>query len=164
MIAAPDGADQAHLKILSALATSLINDEFLADLRSADSEQRVVDLVAEAVQPAPVTANAGGRSSSSNTAASTAGIGDTTEQTTTTVGRLVAVTACPTGIAHTYMAADSLKKAAKEAGVEIQVETQGSSGATPLGADTIAAADAVIFATDVDVRDRHRFAGKPVIT
>lgn len=163
MIAAPDGADQAHLKILSALATSLINDEFLADLRSADSEQRVVDLVAEAVQPAPVTANAGGRSSSSSTAASTAGTRDTTEKTTTTVGRLVAVTACPTGIAHTYMAADSLKKAAREAGVELQVETQGSSGATPLGAETIAAADAVIFATDVDVRDRHRFAGKPVI-
>lgn len=163
MIAAPDGADQAHLKILSALATSLINDEFLADLRSADSEQRVVDLVAEAVQPAPVTANAGGRSSSSSTAASTAGTRDATEKTTTTVGRLVAVTACPTGIAHTYMAADSLKKAAREAGVELQVETQGSSGATPLGAETIAAADAVIFATDVDVRDRHRFAGKPVI-
>jgi len=161
MIAAPDGADQAHLKILSALATSLINDEFLADLRSAETEQRVVDLVAQAVQPAPVTANAGGRSSTATAAAPVSGSG-TAE--TTTVGRLVAVTACPTGIAHTYMAADSLKKAAKEAGVELQVETQGSSGATPLGADTIAAADAVIFATDVDVRDRHRFAGKPVIT
>ncbi|MCH8560386.1 fructose-specific PTS transporter subunit EIIC [Nesterenkonia sp. LB17] len=159
MIAAPDGADQAHLKILSALATSLINDEFLADLRSAETEQRVVDLVAEAVQPAPVTANAGSRGSGAP-----AGDGEGTSQTATTVGRLVAVTACPTGIAHTYMAADSLKKAAKEAGVEIQVETQGSSGATPLGAETIAAADAVIFATDVDVRDRHRFAGKPVIT
>ncbi len=161
MIAAPDGADQAHLKILSALATSLINDEFLADLRGAETEQRVVDLVAEAVQPAPVTANAGGRGSGSAARAST----PTSEASpsTTSVGRLVAVTACPTGIAHTYMAADSLKKAAKEAGVEIQVETQGSSGSTPLGAETIAAADAVIFATDVDVRDRHRFAGKPVI-
>lgn len=161
MIAAPDGADQAHLKILSALATSLINDEFLADLRGAETEQRVVDLVAEAVQPAPVTANAGGRGSGPTVRPST----PTAEATppTTTVGRLVAVTACPTGIAHTYMAADSLKRAAQEAGVEIQVETQGSSGSTPLGAETIAAADAVIFATDVDVRDRHRFAGKPVI-
>ncbi|KUG60423.1 fructose-specific PTS transporter subunit EIIC [Nesterenkonia jeotgali] len=162
MIAAPDGADQAHLKILSALASSLINEEFLAELRSAGSEQRVVDLVAEAVQPAPVTASAGARRSSS-TAASTSGTGEATGQSSTTAGRLVAVTACPTGIAHTYMAADSLKKAAKEAGVELQVETQGSSGSTPLGAETIAAADAVIFATDVDVRDRHRFAGKPVI-
>ncbi|GAA1147064.1 PTS fructose transporter subunit IIABC [Nesterenkonia lutea] len=166
MIAAPDGADQAHLKILSALATSLINEEFLAELRGAQTEQHVVDLVAEAVQPAPVTAAAGGRSSGAagpssgaDTAASTSDAGEGS----TPVGRLVAVTACPTGIAHTYMAADSLKKAAQEAGVDIQVETQGSSGATPLGADIIAAADAVIFATDVDVRDRHRFAGKPVI-
>ncbi|WP_218221917.1 fructose-specific PTS transporter subunit EIIC [Nesterenkonia sp. Act20] len=163
MIAAPDGADQAHLKILSALATSLINDEFLADLRGAETEQRVVDLVAEAVQPAPVTAGAGGPGASTGSSTGTATPTAEATSSTTTVGRLVAVTACPTGIAHTYMAADSLKKAAKEAGVEIQVETQGSSGATPLGAETIAAADAVIFATDVDVRDRHRFAGKPVI-
>ncbi len=76
---------------------------------------------------------------------------------------LVAITACPTGIAHTYMAADSLVAAAKEAGVDLHVETQGSSGSTPLPPETIAAADAVIFATDVGVKDRGRFAGKPVI-
>ncbi len=62
------------------------------------------------------------------------------------------------------MAADSLVAAAKERGVDLQVETQGSSGATPLPPEVIAAADAVIFAVDVDVRDRNRFAGKPVIT
>ncbi|MFM9276062.1 PTS fructose transporter subunit IIC, partial [Pseudarthrobacter sp. NKDBFgelt] len=77
--------------------------------------------------------------------------------------RLVAVTACPTGIAHTYMAADSLVAAAQEAGVDLQVETQGSSGAKPLDPAVIAAADAVIFAVDVDVRGKERFAGKPVI-
>ena len=77
--------------------------------------------------------------------------------------RLVAVTACPTGIAHTYMAADSLVAAAKEVGVDLQVETQGSSGAKPLDPAVIAAADAVIFAVDVDVRGKERFAGKPVI-
>lgn len=76
---------------------------------------------------------------------------------------IVAVTACPTGIAHTYMAADSLVAAGEEAGVEVLVETQGSSGSTPLAASTLARADAVIFATDVGVRGRERFAGKPVI-
>lgn len=76
---------------------------------------------------------------------------------------VVAVTACPTGIAHTYMAADALKLAAERAGVTLAVETQGSSGSTPLSAETIAAADAVIFSTDVGVKDRQRFAGKPVI-
>ncbi|WP_396157988.1 PTS fructose transporter subunit IIB, partial [Arthrobacter sp.] len=60
--------------------------------------------------------------------------------------RLVAVTACPTGIAHTYMAADSLAAAASERGIDLQVETQGSAGATPLDPEIIRAADAVIFA------------------
>lgn len=73
------------------------------------------------------------------------------------------MTACPTGIAHTYMAADSLVAAAKKAGVALHVETQGSSGSTPLSVATIDEADAVIFATDVGVKDRQRFAGKPVI-
>ncbi|MFC6258200.1 PTS fructose transporter subunit IIC, partial [Kocuria oceani] len=77
--------------------------------------------------------------------------------------RIVAVTACPTGIAHTYMAADGLTYAAEEMGVDLQVETQGSAGFTKLDPATIAAADAVIFATDVDVRDRSRFAGKPYV-
>jgi fructose PTS system EIIBC or EIIC component len=76
---------------------------------------------------------------------------------------VVAVTACPTGIAHTYMAADSLVAAGERAGVDVVVETQGSSNAKPLDADTIARADAVIFATDVGVRERERFAGKPLV-
>ena len=76
---------------------------------------------------------------------------------------IIAITACPTGIAHTYMAADALKLAAQRAGVQLTVETQGSSGSTAVSAETIAGADAVIFATDVGVRDRQRFAGKPVI-
>jgi PTS system fructose-specific IIC component len=75
----------------------------------------------------------------------------------------VAVTACPTGIAHTYMAADALKLAAERADVALTVETQGSSGGAALSADTIAGADAVIFATDVGVKDKQRFAGKPVV-
>ena len=77
--------------------------------------------------------------------------------------KLVAVTSCPTGIAHTYMAAEALEEAAKAAGHEIAVETQGAAGATPLDPAVIAAADAVIFAADVGVRDRERFAGKPLV-
>jgi PTS system fructose-specific IIC component len=77
--------------------------------------------------------------------------------------KLVAVTSCPTGIAHTYMAAEGLEQAAKAAGHEITVETQGAAGAVRLSEAQIAAADAVIFAADVEVRDRERFAGKPLV-
>ncbi|MCC3298680.1 PTS fructose transporter subunit IIABC [Arthrobacter caoxuetaonis] len=77
---------------------------------------------------------------------------------------LVAVTACPTGIAHTYMAADSLAAAAAERGIDLQVETQGSAGSTPLDPEVIKNASAVIFAVDVDVRDKGRFGGKPVVS
>jgi PTS system fructose-specific IIC component len=77
--------------------------------------------------------------------------------------KLVAVTSCPTGIAHTYMAAEALEQAAAEAGHEILVETQGAAGSDPLSAEQIGAADAVIFAADVEVRDRERFAGKPLV-
>jgi len=77
--------------------------------------------------------------------------------------KFVGVTSCPTGIAHTYMAAEGLEQAARAAGHEIEVETQGSAGFEPLSPETIAAADAVIFAADVPVRDRARFAGKPLV-
>jgi len=78
--------------------------------------------------------------------------------------KFVAVTSCPTGIAHTYMAAEALEIAAEDAGHVIAVETQGAAGSTPLPAQTIAEADAVIFAADVEVRDRARFDGKPLVT
>ena len=77
--------------------------------------------------------------------------------------KFVAITACPTGIAHTYMAAEALTEAAKAGGHEIFIETQGSAGSEPLDLQTIADADAVIFAADVEVRDRDRFAGKPLV-
>ena len=77
--------------------------------------------------------------------------------------KLVAVTSCPTGIAHTYMAAESLEQAARTAGHTITVETQGSGGFTTLDPAEIAAADAVILAHDVEVRDRGRFAEKPTV-
>ncbi|WP_323959998.1 PTS lactose transporter subunit IIC [Arthrobacter sp. JZ12] len=173
-IAAPEGADQAHLKLLSKLARSLIKKDFTAALRSARNEQEIVDLVEEALEAAPAKREGAAPARSDAPAASTTSAASavspdpaareaSTPESATRAKRLVAVTACPTGIAHTYMAADSLVAAAKERGIDLQVETQGSSASTPLDPSIIEAADAVIFAVDVDVRDKHRFAGKPVI-
>ncbi len=152
MIAAPDGAHQDHLALLSKLARSLILPEFLADLRAAKDEAAIVALVSAALSDEPAAPAAAAPAAAAPAAAAAA-----------PTKYLVGVTACPTGIAHTYMAADALVAAAKRAGAELVVETQGSSGATPLAQDVIDRADAVIFAVDVDVRDRGRFAGKPVV-
>ncbi|GAB3270952.1 PTS fructose transporter subunit IIABC [Arthrobacter pigmenti] len=176
-IAAPEGADQEHLKLLSKLARSLIKKEFTTALREAGSAGQIVELVDGALNDKPVEPNqeASPAQEPSSTPSATpdsgtapdSGPGTTASGSgsgTAEVKRLVAVTACPTGIAHTYMAADSLVAAGERAGVEVQVETQGSAGAKALDPDVIAAADAVIFAVDVDVRDKHRFAGKPVVS
>ncbi|MEY2849531.1 MAG: hypothetical protein RI885_2198, partial [Actinomycetota bacterium] len=162
-IAAPDGADQAHLALLSKLARSLIKPEFTAALRAASTPQEIVDLVDGAVSDAPKTATAGAGASASTPgdAAGDAPASAAAAEKQRPV--LVGVTACPTGIAHTYMAADSLVAAAERAGAVLHVETQGSSGTKPLDPAIIAAATAVIFAVDVDVRDKARFAGKPLI-
>ncbi len=77
--------------------------------------------------------------------------------------KIVAVTSCISGIAHTYMAAEALEEAAKKAGVEIRVETQGSAGTTPIEADFLADADAAVFAHELQVKDRERFAGLPTV-
>ncbi|WP_026821284.1 PTS fructose transporter subunit IIABC [Arthrobacter castelli] len=128
---------------------------------------------AESTTPAPAagasTAEAptlAGAPGSASTGPASSGIGapESEQIPSGPAKRLVGVTACPTGIAHTYMAADALVAAGNQAGVDVQVETQGSAGAKALDPDVIAAADAVIFAVDVDVRDKHRFAGKPVVS
>ncbi len=77
--------------------------------------------------------------------------------------KIVAVTSCITGIAHTYMAAEALEQAAKKAGHEITVETQGSAGSTPIPQVTIDSADVVIFACDLEVKNKGRFNGKPFL-
>jgi PTS system fructose-specific IIC component len=77
--------------------------------------------------------------------------------------KFVAVSSCPTGIAHTYMAAEALEQAGKAAGHEVHVETQGAAGSTPLDPAIIAAADGVIYAADLEVQQRDRFAGKPFV-
>jgi fructose PTS system EIIBC or EIIC component len=77
--------------------------------------------------------------------------------------KIVAVTSCPTGIAHTYMAAEALEQAARDHGHDLSVETQGAAGAEAVPEADITAADAVVFAADVEVRNRERFAGKPLV-
>ncbi|GAA2548645.1 PTS fructose transporter subunit IIABC [Mycolicibacterium diernhoferi] len=147
LIAAPESGGQEHMKLLSSLARALVRKDFVESLRTATTADELVALVDGVVNPAPA---------SPTPAAEPA-------QPPATRKTIAAITACPTGIAHTYMAADALKLAAERADVDLVVETQGSSGSTPLPASTIARADAVIFATDVGVKDRGRFAGKPVI-
>jgi PTS system fructose-specific IIC component len=152
LIAAPEHGDADHLTLLTARARALVRPEFVTSLRSAASAEEIVRLVQDVVSPAPA-------------APVPAPAAAPAVETAAPVRRrsIVAVSACPTGIAHTYMAADKLVAAGADAGVEIHVETQGSSGSTPLDPAVIAAADAVIFAVDVGVKDQERFAGKPVV-
>ncbi|MFY2789419.1 PTS fructose transporter subunit IIABC [Rhodococcus sp. MALMAid1271] len=163
LIAAPTGAGSAHMKLLSSLARALVKPEFVASLRNASSASEIVTLVDGVINPAtkPAVAAPVAAAPVSTAKHSTP---DTSAEASSAPKHIVAVTACPTGIAHTYMAADSLVAAGERAGVTVHVETQGSSGSTPLDPAIIAGAEAVIFATDVGVKGRERFAGKPVIS
>ena len=191
-IAAPDGADQAHLKLLSTLARSLMKKSFTASLREAKTPEEIVELVSgalgggnakkdakstaakdSAAAPAAGTASSQGGTSAEGSdkkaepaeteaAAQTEPAGEDTAPAAAKK-KIVAVTACPTGIAHTYMAADALKYAAEDLGYDFKVETQGSSGNETLTQADIDEADAVVFAVSVNVRDRNRFAGKPYV-
>lgn len=143
MIAASEGASDSHIETLSKLTTYLLDDDFREALLKAESKDEVVRII-EAKEAA-----------------------DTEEETVEEIGAknyVVAVTACPTGIAHTYMAADALKKKAKELGVEIKVETNGSTGVkNMLTQGEIDGAAGVIVAADKAV-EMDRFDGKPVIS
>ncbi|MYR46507.1 fructose-specific PTS transporter subunit EIIC [Streptomyces sp. SID5910] len=183
LIAAPAGADDAHLTILSALARQLMNAEFTAALRSVGDAGAAAALI-RGDEPAAsdgaedsvaVSAAASAETATGSTDEGPGGepdegpggeSGEGPGEDAAEPGRpfhIVAVTSCPTGIAHTYMAAESLENAGREAGVEITVETQGSAGFTRLDPAVIAAADGVIFAHDVPVRDKDRFAGKATV-
>ncbi|MGP5837860.1 PTS lactose transporter subunit IIC [Brachybacterium alimentarium] len=158
-IAAPAGTDDQHLKLLAQLSRALIRPEFLADLRAAKEPHEVSDLVMGVIEPAPDTAH-------DDTAQGDAALGtDEAQASATASGQpvLLAITSCPTGIAHTYMAAESLENAAKDKGVELHVETQGSGGITPFTEEQIAAASALIVAADVNISGRERFAGLPLV-
>jgi PTS system fructose-specific IIC component len=145
MIAAPEGANDTHLQALAALSRQLVDPEFVEQLKNATT--------AEAVQQLFADAEAQKEESTVDTAAEPAGDRP----------YLVAVTACPTGIAHTYMAEDALKKKAKELGVDIKVETNGSEGIkNRLTEEDIARAAGVIVAADKKV-EMDRFNGKHLV-
>ncbi|MEU9225856.1 fructose-specific PTS transporter subunit EIIC [Streptomyces massasporeus] len=168
LIAAPAGADDAHLTILSSLARQLMNSEFTDALRAVGDASAAAALIRgdEPDAPAPAgSENTVASAGAASPAAATVTDDDTDaeEPSPERPFRIVAVTSCPTGIAHTYMAAESLENAGREAGVELTVEPQGSAGFTRVAPEVIAAADAVIFAHDVPVREKERFAGKPTV-
>lgn len=144
MIAAPDGAGDAHMEILSRMMVLLMNDELVDKLRATDSVQQFLQYIDEAEEekfgdkPKPQTAKKDGY-------------------------RVLAVTACPTGIAHTYMAAEALEKSGKAKGFPLKAETNGSGGAkNVLTAQEIADCDGIIIAADKNV-DTARFDGKKVL-
>ncbi len=156
MIAASEGSDDAHLTLLAMLARSLMRAEFLEGLRSATTPEQIVALVEQATAPEAPADPAAASTAAASVAAPVAA--------TEAAGKLiVAVTSCPTGIAHTFMAADGLEQAGRTAGIELVVEPQGSGKIDWLDPAVIARADAAIFAADVPVRERERFAGLPVV-
>jgi PTS system fructose-specific IIC component len=164
LIAAPAGADDAHLTILSSLARQLMNSEFTDALRAVGDAPAAAALIRGDEPDAP--APAGSEDTVASAGAASPAAATVTDDSTPAEDRpfrIVAVTSCPTGIAHTYMAAESLENAGREAGVELTVEPQGSAGFTRLDPQVIAAADAVIFAHDVPVREKERFAGKATV-
>lgn len=152
MIAAPEGANNVHLEVLASLSRLLINPDFTASLKKAQTPEEVQGLfaAAEAAREAKEQAEAAAKAAP-------------VAATETKKPFVIAVTACPTGIAHTYMAEDSLKQMAEKMGVDIRVETNGSDGVkNPLTADEIRRADGVIVAADKKV-EMARFNGKHVL-
>ena len=148
MIAAPAGAADTHLEVLASLMTMLMDEEFSKSLVAAKTADEFLALI-----DAKEAENAEEKAEEAAPAAAAASGGT----------KVVAVTACPTGIAHTYMAAEALEKCAAAKGVSIKVETDGSGGAkNVLTADDIKDADCVIIAADKNV-EMGRFNGKKLI-
>lgn len=168
MIAAPEGAADTHIEVLSNLATFLIDPDFKNALLAAPSKEAFLalidykenDLFTPAMSGLDVDAMkalAGKDDKAADTAAEAAPANSAQPY------RVLAVTACPTGIAHTYMAAESLERTAKDMGITIKVEKNGASGIKDaLTADEIAGADCIIIAADKQVA-MARFDGKPLI-
>lgn len=146
LIAAPDTEDNVHLDVLSRLSVLLMDEHFTLSLIHAKSVDEFLSIIDQA--------EAGKKEAEAQKKAEKAKEGQFT---------LLAVTACPTGIAHTYMAAEAIEKKAKELGCSVKVETRGSGGAkNVLTAADIEAADAIIVAADTKV-PMDRFAGKKVL-
>lgn len=145
LIAAPDTEDNVHLDVLSKLSVLLMDEDFTDGLRQAKSVEEFLKVIDAAEKDKDEDSE------------------DTSSQEPVGSKKILAVTGCPTGIAHTYMAAEALEKKAKELGYEIKVETRGSGGAkNVLTAEEIAGADGIIVAADTKV-PMDRFAGKHVV-
>ncbi len=151
MITAPEGGDNTHLQALAALSQVLMNPDVVTALKAADTPDKVQDIFAEAVAKKEAENKA-------EEEAEKAAVNSNSDRP-----YIVAVTACPNGIAHTYMAEENLKKKAKELGVDIKVETNGSEGIKHrLTADEISRAVGVVIAADKKV-EMNRFDGKPLV-
>ena len=168
MIAAPDGADDFHLQLLAKLARGLMQSDFTDALRQAADAEEIARIVTGQVQPELLDdggdaeesqAGAAESAEDSKTAAAPAASSAPAAGETVIVG----VSSCPTGIAHTFMAAEALEQAGKDRGITVAIEGQGSGKIDALDPDLIERATAVIFAHDLPVKGRERFAGKPVI-
>lgn len=145
-IAAPDGENNLHVATLAELSKMIMKDGFIGDLKKVENEDQVYSVIEKySAKEKPVQKEA-----------------ENKEVAKATIN-LLAVTACPNGIAHTYMAQEALEKAAKARGVNIKVETNGSDGIkNRLTAEEIEKADAIIIAADKKV-ETARFNGKKVI-
>lgn len=142
MIAAPENSNDTHIETLSKLTTFFLDDSFRKDLLKADSKEKVIELIDKKEQEKDLKER---------------------NEMNKNEKLILAVTGCPTGIAHTYMAADSLKNKATELGISIKVETNGSIGVkNELTAEEISRAEAIIIASDKGV-EMNRFKGKKLI-
>ncbi|BCG57803.1 PTS fructose transporter subunit IIABC [Paenibacillus sp. URB8-2] len=161
MIAAPEGAGNTHLRTLAALSRLLIDAEFIDELKNTRTPDEVTALfdAKQAQQEAAKQAEEAKKAQAEQPSAAGMIVGNPSNLE----AFVVAVTACPTGIAHTFMAEDALKKKAKELGINIRVETNGSEGAkNVLTPDEIRRASGVIVAADKQV-EMARFDGKPLL-
>ena len=144
LIAAPDTKDNVHLDVLSKLSVLLMDEDFVAKLMKAGSPEEFIEIIDGADEEAK-------------------SIDERLEKEDDKPAKILAVTSCPTGIAHTYMAAEGLEKAAAKAGCAIKIETRGSGGAKNVLTDAdIESAECIIVAADAQV-PMERFDGKKVI-
>lgn len=161
-IAAPDTAADVHLEVLSKLATMIMDPDFKEALIAAKSKEEFLSLI-DAKEDGKFEAAAESAPAAAEASAQAAAPAESTAAPAAITKKILAVTACPTGIAHTFMAAESLEQHAKKRGIPIKVETNGSGGAKNiLTAAEIAEAACIIVAADKNV-EMARFDGKPVI-
>ena len=154
LIAAPNTEDNVHLDVLSKLSVLMMDEDFANSLRNAASPEEFMAIIDKADDE---------KAGIDERLAETSIPEDSANNSEVPSFKLLAVTGCPTGIAHTYMAAEGIEKAAKERGCAVKIETRGSGGAkNVLTAQEIADADCIIIAADTQV-PMDRFDGKPLI-